>query len=68
MNSLEPMDKRCFWIRVIYIQRFVLFINTNIVMEQMPLRRLEILMSCLVTMWRTSKLCANGLRGFDRTD
>ena len=42
--------------------------NMNSVVGQMPLKWLKTLMRCLVTMWQTSELCADGLRGFDPTD
>ena len=38
--------------------------NTNSIVKQMLLRQVETLIWCLVTMWQTSKLCADWLRGF----
>ena len=37
---------------------------TNSVVGQMPLRHLETLVRCLLTMWQMSKLCADGFGGF----
>ena len=46
------------------MKKFVLFMDTNSVVGRMPLIRPETLMRCLMTMWRTSELCPEGLRGF----